>query len=49
VEIHTRDEAGFWQISETRGLEADCGLERCLPGWLPTLDTFRTFAGQLAM
>lgn len=24
VEIHTRDEAGFWRISETRGLEADC-------------------------
>jgi Uma2 family endonuclease len=24
VEIHTRDEAGFWRISETRGLAADC-------------------------
>jgi Uma2 family endonuclease len=24
VEIHTRDEAGFWRISETRGLQADC-------------------------
>ena len=26
VEIHTRDEAGYWRISETRGLEADCEL-----------------------
>src|ERR1035438_10486925 len=24
VEIHTRDEAGFWRISETCGWEADC-------------------------
>jgi Uma2 family endonuclease len=24
VEIHTRDEAGFWRISETRGLEGEC-------------------------
>jgi Uma2 family endonuclease len=24
VEIHTRDEAGFWRITETRGLDADC-------------------------
>ena len=26
VEIHTRDEAGYWRISETCGLEADCEL-----------------------
>ena len=24
VEIHTRDEAGFWRITEARGLEAEC-------------------------
>jgi len=34
VEIHTRDEAGFWRITETRGLEADCeftGIDCRLP------------------
>ena len=24
MEVHTGDEAGFWRISEVRGLEADC-------------------------
>ena len=34
VEIHTRDEAGFWRISEVNGLEGDCeftGLECRVP------------------
>ena len=34
VEIHTRDEAGFWRISEVRGLEAVCdftGIECRVP------------------
>ncbi len=34
VEIHTRDEAGFWRISEVRGLKAVCdftGIECRVP------------------
>jgi Uma2 family endonuclease len=34
VEIHTRDEAGFWRITEARGLEAECeftGIDCRLP------------------
>jgi len=34
VEIHTRDDAGFWRITETRGLDAECeftGLDCRVP------------------
>ncbi|MFN0103960.1 MAG: Uma2 family endonuclease [Bryobacteraceae bacterium] len=34
VEIHTRDEAGFWRISDVRGLDGDCeftGLDCRVP------------------
>jgi Uma2 family endonuclease len=34
VEIHTRDEAGFWRISEMTGLDSDCvftGLDCVVP------------------